>query len=265
MGDAAGAVLIGAKQDLESIPKQFISVDELLRLFAKLEKITIEEAAQWFVRHQSILKYNASLVYKNNYTLVRYEYNDRNFYNSPIETIKLIAEGEEGFPTDCIGFSRYLILHELKSQGLKINSNLIDNSCPFFDENCHEGDESFYKNQSTYLKKDLDRLKGMNAPIAQKEDIPRLHFLDKNHSCYVPIFALILQLNQDVNYTERYDDKKVQKDRIFAFLEEYGEHYGYTATETRAAVLAQIIPNRKAAKIKAAQAIGRALVQEIEF
>ena len=256
--------MIGAKQDLDSIPKQFISVDELLMIFTKLEKTTIQESAQWLVGHLSILEYSVSLVYKNDYTLVRYEHNDRNFYNSPIETIKLIAEGEEGFPTDCIGFSRYLILHELKSQGLEINNNLIDDSCPFFDENCHEGDDNFYKNQSIYLKKDLDRLKDVNTSTDQKENIPRLHFLDKNHSCYVPLFALILRIHQDVNYTERYDDKKLQKDRIFAFLEEYGEHYRYPVTDTRSTVLSQIIPNRKDAKVKASRAIGKALAEKIE-
>lgn len=255
--------MIGASDYLNNIPKQFISVGELLGLFSKLEKMTLEESAQWFVNNIHLLNKSKKLVLKNSYTLIEYEYNDNDFYNCPIETIRLIANGEdEEFSSDYVGFSRFLLLKELDSIGLDIDKNILLNSRPYISKSCYESDDNFYKNQCVYLKEDLDRLKDMNTSIAQEEDIPRIHFLDKEHNCYVPLFALILHVHQDVNYTERYSDKTVQKDRIFAFLEDYGEHYNYRATDTHSAVLSQIIPNRKDAKIKATQAIGRALAKK---
>ena len=42
-------VLVGANDYLNNIPKQFISVSELLGLFSKIEKMTLENSAQWLL------------------------------------------------------------------------------------------------------------------------------------------------------------------------------------------------------------------------
>ena len=103
-------------------------MSELLELFANLEKITLEQSAQWLVNHIHILNRTKKLVLKNEYTLIEYEYNDNDFYNCPIEAIKLIANGEEVFVTDSIGFARLTILLHLKEIGLDIDDNVINNS-----------------------------------------------------------------------------------------------------------------------------------------
>lgn len=47
--------MIGANEDLDNIPKQFISVNELLEIFADLEKTTLEKSAQWLINNKQIL------------------------------------------------------------------------------------------------------------------------------------------------------------------------------------------------------------------
>ncbi len=121
MGDAWEAVLIGANEDLDNIPKQFISVNELLEIFADLEKTTLEKSAQWLINNKQILNAAKKLVLKNEYTLVEYEHSDNDFYNCPIEALSLIASGEDCDPySDYVGFSRYVILMSLKELGLDI-------------------------------------------------------------------------------------------------------------------------------------------------
>ncbi|MVM90659.1 hypothetical protein GNY86_03905, partial [Acinetobacter baumannii] len=64
--------MIGANEDLDNIPKQFISVNELLEIFADLEKTTLEKSAQWLINNKQILNAAKKLVLKNEYTLVEY-------------------------------------------------------------------------------------------------------------------------------------------------------------------------------------------------
>ncbi|MDR8174129.1 hypothetical protein XB94_17955, partial [Acinetobacter baumannii] len=68
--------MIGANEDLDNIPKQFISVNELLEIFADLEKTTLEKSAQWLINNKQILNAAKKLVLKNEYTLVEYEHSD---------------------------------------------------------------------------------------------------------------------------------------------------------------------------------------------
>ncbi|MDR8182304.1 hypothetical protein XB91_19085, partial [Acinetobacter baumannii] len=81
--------MIGANEDLDNIPKQFISVNELLEIFADLEKTTLEKSAQWLINNKQILNAAKKLVLKNEYTLVEYEHSDNDFYNCPIEALSL--------------------------------------------------------------------------------------------------------------------------------------------------------------------------------
>ena len=81
------AVLIGANEDLDNIPKQFISVNELLEIFADLEKTTLEKSAQWLLNNKQILNGAKKLVLKNEYTLVEYEHSDNEFYSFQIEAL----------------------------------------------------------------------------------------------------------------------------------------------------------------------------------
>ncbi|MDR8170129.1 hypothetical protein XB89_17100, partial [Acinetobacter baumannii] len=98
--------MIGANEDLDNIPKQFISVNELLEIFADLEKTTLEKSAQWLINNKQILNAAKKLVLKNEYTLVEYEHSDNDFYNCPIEALSLIASGEDCDPfSDYVGFS----------------------------------------------------------------------------------------------------------------------------------------------------------------
>ena len=113
--------MIGANEDLDNIPKQFISVNELLEIFADLEKTTLEKSAQWLLNNKQILNGAKKLVLKNEYTLVEYEHSDNDFYSCPIEALSLIANGEDCDPfNDYVGFARYVILMSLKEWGLDI-------------------------------------------------------------------------------------------------------------------------------------------------
>ena len=62
--------MIGANEDLDNIPKQFISVNELLEIFANLEKTSLEKSAQWLLNNIQILNRTKKLVLKNSYTLI---------------------------------------------------------------------------------------------------------------------------------------------------------------------------------------------------
>ncbi len=129
--------MVGANDYLNNIPKQFISVSELLGLFSKIEKMTLENSAQWLLNHIHILNKSKKLVLKNSYTLIEYEYNDNDFYNCPIEAVKLIASGEDCDPFgDCVGFARYVILMSLKELGLDIDDTLINSSHAYIAQNC---------------------------------------------------------------------------------------------------------------------------------
>lgn len=238
-------VLIGANEDLESIPKQFISVNELLGLFADCEKITLEQSAQWFTRQMHILNRSKKLVLKNTYTLLEYEYNDNDFYNCPIETIKLIASGEDDeFSGDFVGFSRFQLLKDLESIGLDIDKTLILNSCAYFSQSCYENDDNFYKNQGMYLIADQKSKNQKNLP--KNEKINYLFLLDPNNPNYVPAYALLLRIHYDLNFVGRFDGTK--QERVATCIEEYGERYNYKNTNTNVSHLANLIKVREGVK-----------------
>jgi hypothetical protein len=252
--------LIGANEDLDSIPKQFISVDELLRLFANCENTNLEKSAQWLINNIEILNRTKKLILRNDYTLIEYEQNENDLYNCPITTIRLIAGGEDYDPfSDCVGFARYMVLMDLKSRGLDIDDNLIENSRPYISKICYEQDDNFYKNQLIYMLDEENHLihHSNQKPNNNNENIPFIHFLDPNSPSYNRKFALLLRLHHDLVYVGRYEDK-TKNERVEQFLEEYGENYGVTSTTTHATYYANLLTTRTKAKNVASEAVKKA-------
>lgn len=252
--------MIGANEDLDSIPKQFISVDELLRLFANCENTNLEKSAQWLINNIDILNRTKKLILKNDYTLIEYEQNENDFYNCPITTIRLLAEGEDYDPfSDCVGFARYMVLMDLKSRGLDIDDNLIENSHPYISKICYEQDDNFYKNQSIYVLSEKNHLihHSNQSPHNRNENIPFLHFLDPNSPSYNPKFPLLLRLNHDLVYVGRYEDK-TKTERVELFLAEYGKDYGVHPSSTTATYYANLLTTRTKAKNVASEAVKKA-------
>lgn len=252
--------MIGAKQDLYSIKKQFISVDELLKIFADCEGITIEESAQWFAINLNILRRSVRLVLKNDHTLVEYEYDDHNFYNCPIKTIELIADGEEVFFPDYVGFSRYLILMILKELGLDVDDDLINNSRPYISQKCYEQDDNFYKSQCAYLISMIDQKSEQELPIIQEKNLNHIYLLNPYNQNYVAAYALLLRVHHDLNTVGRFEGTK-QK-RIEMCLEEYGHLYAYQNTSTNVLHLSNLIKVRTSAKDEASKVITKIFSQE---
>ena len=256
------AVLIGANEDLDSIPKQFISVDELLELFANCEKTTLEESAQWLLNNIQILNRTKKLVLKNTYTLIEYEYSDEDYYNCPIEAIRLIAEGEDVFFTDYVGFARYRVLKDLKNSGLDVNDDLIKNSNPYISKDCYECDDSFYKNQCNDLIKDLkNKPKNINF-LHEIEEINYVYLLDKNNLSYNPMFALLFRVTHDLISNERFSHKATKLERVQDCLDEYAHIYNIQPTATNTTHIANLIKVRDQAKRASKELITKILIQE---
>lgn len=243
------AVLIGANDYLDNIPKQFISVGELLGLFSKIEKTTLEGSAKWLSNHTHILNKSKKLVLKNSYTLIEYEYNDNDFYNCPIETIRLIANGEdEEFSSEYVGFSRFLLLKDLQSIRLNIDKNILLNSLPYISQSCYESDDNFYKNQCIYLDAESkQRLSNEVKPI-EHEKVNHLYLLDKNNQAYTPKIALHMRLTHDLITLDRFNTESTKQKRIAMCLEEYGKHYGVRNTPTNVTHFSNIITTRENSK-----------------
>lgn len=243
------AVLIDANEVLNSIPMQFISVNELLELFARLEKVTIEQSAQWLSNNIHMLKRSKKLVLVNSYTLIEYEFNLNDFYNCPIKTIRLIASGEdEEFSSDYVGFSRFQLLKDLESIGLDIDKNLISNSCVYISQSCYERDDNFYKNQCIHLNAELNQ-KINNQEISPKtEKINFLYLLDKNNPSYNTKLALLLRITHDLITVERFDHKATKQEKIAECLDEYGRDYNVSNTSTYVTHFANLINTRDKSK-----------------
>lgn len=224
-------VLIGADEELNSIPKQFISVNELLGLFADCEKMTLERSAQWLSKNIYILNKSKKLVLKNTYTLIEYEHNDSDFYNCPIKTIRLIASGEDDqFLGDCVGFTRFQLLKDLESIGLNIDRNLILNSRAYISQSCYERDDNFYKNQCINLIRELGELRCTSTQKPQKlSDIHKYAlYLNKGNPLYFQGLELLARIHHELNVMNKYSGRSNKDDRIKDFLKDYGAEYGYT-------------------------------------
>ena len=235
-------------------------MSELLELFANLEKITLEQSAQWLVNHIHILNRTKKLVLKNEYTLIEYEYNDNDFYNCPIEAIKLIANGEEVFVTDSIGFARLTILLHLKEIGLDIDDNVINNSHAYLSSNCYENDDNFYKNQCAYLMSMINNNPQQELPNQQERSINHIYLLNPNSPSYVSAYALLLRVHHDLNSIGRFEGTK--QERVAMCLEEYGYIYNYRNSGTNTTHLANLIKVRDSAKQISNDVMSKILIQE---
>lgn len=255
-----GAVSI-IKTHSNKIQNQFISIDELLGMLSSLEEVSTQEVALWLEAHEHILRKTKRLVLINEHLLKEYEYSEKNFYYCPIQVIRLIGGGEDySLCTREIGFARSRLLIDLKNEGFAISDKLINESYPYVSNESLACDDNFYKNQLIDL---LSKQYNNNEQQVQatKSDIPFIHFLDSNNPCYVPTIALLLRVNHDLNYVERFKEEKTKVIRVMTCLEEYGNQYGYNATDTHAKTIANILPNRKDASQEAKEFIKNVLVE----
>lgn len=254
--------MIGANEDLDSIPKQFISVDELLQIFADCEKTTIIKSAQWFVNNIQILNRTKKLILRNSYTLVEYEYNGNNFYNCPIKTIKLIAEGEDVLFADCVGFARYRVLKDLKKNRLEINDDLIKSSSPYKSKICYADDDNFYKNQCDDLIEDLKNEPKDVTTLYEIEKNNHVYLLDKNNPSYNSMFALLFRVNHDLISNERFSHKATKLERVKDCLEEYAHIYNIQPSATNITHIANLIKVRDKARHIGKEAMTKILIQK---
>ena len=253
--------MIGANEDLDNIPKQFISVNELLEIFADLEKTSLEKSAQWLINHKQILNGVKRLVLENKYTLIEYEDSNNDFYNCPIEALSLIANGEDCDPFyDCVGFSRFMILMSLRELGLDIDDTLITNSHAYIAQNCYEYDDNFYKKQCAYLISLIKKKPKKELSTQQERSINHLYVLNPNNQNYVPAYALLLRIHHDLNTVGRFEGTKQQ--RIEICIEEYGHLYAYQNTSTNVLHLSNLIKVRTVAKEEASTAMKKILFQD---
>lgn len=221
-------------------------------------------AACWLDANKNILRKTKSLVLYGDYAVIEYkDYAPNNVYECPIQTIFLISIDEDcSLWSDSVGFARKRLLVDLKSKGFNIDDEIIRTTPPYISQDCSEEDDNFYKNQCIDLINDIKEIPINEPSRTQKNEVPYIHFLDKNHHDYVPIFALIVKIHHDMNFLNRYEGESVKQNRIKMFLEEYGLSYKYSATDTHAKNLAQIIPNRKEAKNKTIKIIENLLTHE---
>lgn len=222
-------------------------MNELLELFVELERMTLERSAQWLLKNIHILNKSKKLVLKNAYTLIEYEYNNNEFYNCPIETLRLIASGEsDEFSSDYVGFSRFQLLKDLKSIGLDIDDNLILNSCAYITQSCYESDDNFYKNQCMHLITELNQKENNPKTLSTTKEINFQYLLDSNNPNYVPAYALLLRIHHDLNFVGRFDGTK--QERVAMCIEDYGDIYNYKNTATNVTHLANLIKVRESTK-----------------
>ena len=129
------------EDDLLNILRQFISVDDLLRILVEAEQTTKQNAAVWLLT-SGVLGRTKELIFIDEYLLVEYKNYDNEFYQSPFDTLTLIAQGEEAFFTDCIGFARRRILIDIKNEGLNISDELIQDSSAYISAKSYEYDDN---------------------------------------------------------------------------------------------------------------------------
>lgn len=216
------------EDDLNDILGQFISIDELLSILADSEKTTKQNVAVWLLT-SGVLGRTKELVFIDEYLLVEYKKYDRDFYKSPFDTLTLIAQGEEAFLTDCIGFARKRLLIDIKNKGLNISDKLIKDSTVYISNKSYESDDNFYKNQCLDLKKELVLVINSNKQEPQK--LSSIHkyasYLSKSNSLYFSDLELLARIHHELNVMNKYSGRSNKDDRIKDFLRDYGAEYGY--------------------------------------
>jgi hypothetical protein len=244
--------------DLNNILGQFISIDELLSLLASVEQTTKQDAAIWLLV-SGILGRTKELVFIDEYLLVEYKNYGKELYNSPFDTLTLLAQGEEVFFTDCIGFARQRILIDIKNKGLSISDELIQNCSAYISAKSYEDDDNFYKNQCIDLKNNLKAGDRCHEIIPRTNEINHLYLLDKNNQAYTPKIALLMRLTHDIITLDRFNTESTKQKRIAMCLDDYGQHYGVRNTSTNVEHFSNLINTRDKSKDIATVTMGKIL------
>lgn len=220
------------ESDLRDILNQFISIDDLLSILVSAEETTKQDAAIWLL-DSNILGRTRELVFIDRYLLKEFKRNNEDFYNAPINTLTLIAQGEEVFFTDCIGFARQRLLIDMRNKGLNISDDLIKESVPYISKKSYERDDNFYKNQCLDLKGQLEKLQNNNTQKPQK--ISEVHryaaYLNKSNPLYFQNLELLARLHHVLNAMNDYSGRSNKDDRIKDFLKDHGAEYGYSVVK----------------------------------
>ena len=249
------------EDDLLNILRQFISVDDLLRILVEAEQTTKQNAAVWLLT-SGVLGRTKELIFIDEYLLVEYKNYDNEFYQSPFDTLTLIAQGEEAFFTDCIGFARRRILIDIKNEGLNISDELIQDSSAYISAKSYEYDDNFYKNQCIDLMNNLKAGDSYQEILPKTKEINYFYLLDKNNRSYIPKFALLLRITHDLITNERFTHKPTKQERIADCLDEYGHHYGVQNTLTNVNHFSNLINTRDKSKDMATNTMSKIISQE---
>lgn len=221
-------------------------------------------AAHWLWSNQLVLRRTKSLILDaDSYFITEYSDADNGFYKCPIDTILLITMNEDcSLWSDSVGFARKRILVDLKSYGFNIDNELIKNTPAYMSPICSEHDDNFYKNQCLDLMNDTKETPVKEPTRIQKNEIQFINFLDKNSTQYNAKITLISRIHQDMNYLGRYSGETIHWHRIKMLLDEYGADYGFTATDTHAKAIAQILPSRARSQVEASKIVKNILLSE---
>lgn len=249
--------------DLNNIRKQFISVTELLEFVADIDNCSIERAAAWLHGNQYILRRTKALFSGSEFALADHSECYSTIYRCPIQTIMLISLGEDcSIWSDDVGFARKRLLIDLKQSGFNIADELIRNTPVYISQYCSDDDDNFYKNQCIDLNSEVQQAPSKEPTRTQKNEIQFINFLDQNNTQYNARITLVARINHDMSHLGRYSDERIHWKRIKLFLNEYGASYGFTATDTHAQAIAQILPSRESSRIKAEEIVKNILRSE---
>ncbi len=249
--------------DLNNIRKQFISVTELLAFMADIDNCSIEKAAAWLHGNQYILRRTKAIFSGGEFALADYDECYSKICKCPIETIILISLGEDcSIWSDDVGFARKRLLIDLKQAGFNITDELIRSTPVYISQYCSDDDDNFYKNQCIDLSNEIQQAPTKEPTQTQKKEIQFINFLDKNSPQYSAKISLIARIHHDINYLCRYSDERIHWKRIKMFLDEYGASYGFTATDTHAKAIAQILPSRARSQVEASKIVKNILLSE---
>ncbi len=245
-----GRILSRIEADLDNIKRQFISIDDLLEILVNAEQSTKINASKWLLT-SNVLGRTKALILREEYLLMEYARDEQDFFSSPIDTLTLIACGEDVFFTDCIGFARQRLLIDIKNKGVNISEGLIRSSAPYVSNNSYESDDNFYKNQCIDLIQELNTSESIkiNQIKPPQNETRYLMLLDRNSPLFFGKLEAIARIYLDLNVLEKYSSRRNKDQRIKDCLEEYGGDYGldYT-TSFHIKALATLIPIKKEQK-----------------
>lgn len=243
------------ENDLNSLKQQFISIYDLLELLTNIDNSSPQVIAKWLMHNKNLLLRSKSLVFQNEYDLKEYELINNAQFLSPLETIQLLADGVDSddiFDMGILGFSRWQLLIDLKREGFTIPDSEIKRSEAYISTTCHDTDDNFYKNQCIALREQyvsISNKKFIDQPVKQKHNIRHIDLLDPQKPLmYNKRLACLLRVTYDLLHLEKFDHQPTKEKRIADCLEEYGDEYGYPATDTNVKHFSCLIHTRTKSK-----------------